>query len=252
MRILILGGTEFLGRHLVDAALTSGHEVTLFNRGRTNPDLYPDVEKLRGDRDGNLAVLRSRQWDAVIDTSGYVPRVVRQSVELLKEAAQHYTFVSSISVYVDFSRIGMDENASVGTLENVTTENVSEHYGALKALCEQEVQSTFGERALVVRPGLIVGSHDPTDRFTYWVRRFSQGVEVLVPGRCDYPVHLIDVRDLAEWMIRMVENKVSGVFNTTGPEKALTMEKFVGDLVDAIPSPGNATWVSEEFIQLWV
>lgn len=249
MRILILGGTEFLGRHLVDAALANGHEVTLFNRGQTNPELFPDVEKLRGDRDGNLDALRGRNWDAVIDTSGYVPRVVRQSVELLKDTVQHYTFVSSISVYEDFSHVGMDENAPVGTLEDATNENISEDYGALKALCEQEVQAGFGARVFIVRPGLIVGPYDPTDRFTYWVRRFAQGGEVLVPGRRDYPVQFIDVRDLAEWMIRMVENKVSGVFNATGPEKALTMEELIGHLEDVIPSLGNATWVSEEFLE---
>jgi len=249
MRILILGGTEFLGRHLVDVALTSGHEVTLFNRGQTNPDLYPNVEKLRGDRDGDLDALRRRSWDAVIDTSGYVPRVVRQLVELLKDSVLHYTFVSSISVYADFSGNGMDENASVGTLEDVTTENVSEDYGALKALCEKEVQSMFGERSLIIRPGLIVGPHDPTDRFTYWVRRFAQGRDVLVPGRRDYPVQFIDVRDLAEWMFRMVENKASGVFNATGPEKALTMEAFVGNLEEVIASSGTATWANEAFLQ---
>ena len=249
MRILILGGTEFLGRHLVDASLTNGHEVTLFNRGQTNPELYSNVEKLRGDRDGNLDALCGRSWDAVIDTSGYVPRVVRQSVELLQDAVMHYTFVSSISVYGDFSQVGMGEDAPVGTLEDETTENVAEHYGALKALCEQEVQSTFGDRALIVRPGLIVGPHDPTDRFTYWVRRFGQGGEVLVPGRRDYPIQFIDVRDLAEWIIQMVEHKTSGVFNATGPEKVLTMAEFIGILEYTIPSSGNATWVSEAFLQ---
>ncbi len=249
MRILILGGTEFLGRHLVDAALGSGHEVTLMNRGQTNPDLYPNVEKLRGDRDGHLHALRGRKWDAVMDTSGYVPRVVRQSVELLRDAVPYYAFVSSISVYADFSQAGMDENAPVGTLEDETNENVPEHYGALKALCEGEVRAGFGEGALIVRPGLIVGPHDPTDRFTYWVRRFSQGGQVLVPGRSDYPVQFIDVRDLAGWMMKMVESKVSGVMNATGPEKALTMEEFIGGLEDVIPSSGNAQWVSEAFLQ---
>lgn len=249
MRILILGGTEFLGRHLVDAALTNGHEVALFNRGQTNSDLYSNVEKLRGDRDGHLDALCGRCFDAVIDTSGYVPRVVRQSVELLKDAVMHYTFVSSISVYADFSQVGLGEDAPIGTLEDETTENVAEHYGALKALCEREVQSTFGDRALIVRPGLIVGPHDPTDRFTYWVRRFGQGGEVLVPGRYDYPIQFIDGRDLAEWIIQMVEHKTSGVFNATGPEKALTMKGFIENLKGAIPSAGSARWVSEAFLQ---
>jgi 2'-hydroxyisoflavone reductase len=247
MRILILGGTEFLGRHLVEAALAKGHEVTLFNRGKTNPHLFPDVEKLRGDRDGNLDVLRGRHWDAVIDPSGYVPRIVRQSVQLLEDAVGHYTFVSSISVYADFSRVGMDENASVGKLDDETNEDVN-FYGPLKALCEREVQSVFGERALMIRPGLIVGPYDPTDRFTYWVRRFSQDGEVLVPGRRDRPIQFIDVMDLAKWMITMVERRSNGIFNATGPKEKFTMEEFVRELENSIPLSGRATWVSEDFL----
>jgi len=248
MQILILGGTAFLGRHLVDAALANGHQVTVFNRGQTNPNLFPDVEKLRGDRDGNLDAFRGRTWDAVIDTSGYVPRVVRQSVKLLQDYVQHYTFVSSLSVYADFSKMGIDETAPVGKLDDETSEDVSEHYGELKALCEQEVQSGFGERALVIRPGLIVGTHDPTDRFTYWTRRFAEGGEVLVPGHRDRPVQFIDVRDLAEWMITMVENRVSGVFNDNGPSKKLTMQQFVSKLENDVPSSGKTIWVTEDFL----
>lgn len=248
MRILILGGTEFLGRHLVDAALKNGHEVTLFNRGRTNPTLFPNVERLRGDRDGNLLALHGHSWDAVIDTSGYVPRVVRKSAELLKDAARHYTFVSSISVYAEFSEVDMDENAPTGTLEDKTNENVPEHYGALKALCEREVQSGFGERALVIRPGLIVGPHDPTDRFTYWVRRFAEGGEVLVPEPRHSPIQFIDVRDLAEWMIRCIEGNIIGVYNATGPDYNLTMGNFVEKLERVIPNSGRAQWVGEEFL----
>ena len=248
MRILILGGTKFLGRHLVDCALKNGHEVTLFNRGLTNPGLYPEVETLVGDRDGNLEALRGRHWDVVIDPSGYLPRVVRQSVELLKDSAEHYTFVSSVSVYVDFTRANLDEDAAVGTLEDKTSENIPEHYGELKALCEQEVKQGFGERALVIRPGLIVGPHDPTDRFTYWVWRFAQGGDVLVPGRYDYPVQFIDVRDLADWMIKMAEGRAKGTFNATGPDKPLNMKQFVDELVDVIPSAGHPIWVNEEFL----
>ncbi|MCY0876973.1 MAG: NAD-dependent epimerase/dehydratase family protein [Firmicutes bacterium] len=249
MRLLILGGTVFLGRHLADAALMRGHKVSLFNRGQTNPHLYSNVEMLHGDRDGNLDALRGRDWDAVIDTSGYVPRVVRQSVEVLKDVVRHYTFVSSISVYADFSKVGMDEQAPVATLEDQASEDVSLYYGALKAECERHVQSTFASRALIIRPGLLVGPHDPTDRFTYWVRRFGQGGEVLVPGRRDLPVQFIDTRDLAEWMIRMVESKTSGVFNATGPKERLTMGELVDGLTDAIPSSAKATWVSEAFLQ---
>lgn len=248
MKLLILGGTQFLGRHLVDAALKNGHEVTLFNRGQTNSALYPEVEKLRGDRDGHLDALRGRNWDAVIDPSGYVPRVVRQSVEVLKDVVEHYTFVSSLSVYADFSMTGMDETAPVGKLDDETSENVSEHYGELKALCEKEVESGFGERALIVRPGLIVGPYDPTDRFTYWVRRFAEGGEVLVPGPVHRPVQFIDVRDLAQWTITMVEKRASGVFNATGPAEQLTMEQWVSELENDVPSAGKAIWVAEDFL----
>lgn len=248
MRVLILGGTQFLGRHLVDAALEGGHEVTLFNRGQTNPELYFEVEKLRGDRDGGLNALRGRNWDAVIDTSGHVPRLVNQSVELLRDAVGHYTFVSSISVYADFSHVGIDENAPVGTLNDETTENVSEYFGALKALCEQRVQSGFGNRGLIVRPGLIVGPHDPTDRFTYWVRRFSRGGEVLVPESSHASIQFIDVRDLAQWMMRCIEGDVTGVYNATGPDYKLTMGGFAEELERIIPNAGRAHWVSEEFL----
>jgi len=230
MRVLILGGTTFLGRHLVEAAQSNGHVVTLFNRGRTNPDLFPDVEKLIGNRDGGLTALLGRKWDAVIDTSGYVPRVVRQSCSLLKEQVGTYIFVSSISAYGDFSAVGIDEEAPVGEMEDPTSEDVHANYGALKALCEKEVQDAFQERALIIRPGLIVGPNDPTDRFTYWVRRYSQEGDVLVPKSPDAPIQFIDVRDLSEWIVRLAEQKTGGVFNATGPNESLTWVNFLGEL----------------------
>lgn len=248
MRILILGGTEFLGRHLIENALSKGHDVTLFNRGQTNPELFAQIEKLRGDRDGNLEALRGRRWDVAIDTSGYLPRVVRQSAELLVAAVDHYTFVSSISVYADFSKVGMDENAQAGTLGDEASEDASMFYGPLKALCEQEVQLLFGERALVVRPGLIVGPYDPTDRFTYWVRRFSQGGDVLIPGRQEQPVQFIDARDLAQWMIAMAEHRKGGGFNATGPNYLLTMSDFVATLEASISAGATAVWAPEKFL----
>lgn len=248
MRILILGGSQFLGRHLVDAALRGGHEVTLFNRGQTNPNLYPEVEELRGNRDGQLDALYGRSWDAVLDTSGYVPRVVRQSLDLLKDAVAHYVFISSISVYATFSQIGMDEEASLQVWNHEDNERVSVHYGALKAGCEQEVISVFGDRALVIRPGLIVGPHDPTERFTYWVRRFAQGGEVLVPGRGDFFLQFIDARDLAQWIVRMVEHQMGGLFNAAGPEYPLTMAQFIETLGHTISKARTVTWVSEAFL----
>ncbi len=216
MKILVLGGAHFLGRHVVEQARHRDHTVTLFNRGQTAPGLFPDVEELHGDRDGGLDALRGRHWDAVIDTSGYVPRIVRQSAELLASFVSRYLFVSSISVYADFHRTHIDETYPVGQVDDKTTEDVGQFYGPLKALCEQVVEAVYGERAVIVRPGLIVGPYDPTDRFTYWVRQFARGSHVLVPGSPDRPVQLIDGRDLASFMIDLLENRDSGVFNATG------------------------------------
>jgi len=250
MKLLILGGTKFLGRHLVEAASARGHDITLFNRGMTHPDLYPEVEHLQGDRDGQLDALAGRTWDAVIDTCGYVPRIVRQSVEMLKSATDHYTFISSISVYDNFVKVGMDEDEPVGKLEDaqVGTEDIHQFYGQLKALCEAEVQSTFGLRSLVVRPGLIVGPHDPTDRYTYWVRRFFQGGDILLPAPSDYRIQFIDARDLAEWTLQLVERRVCGVFNATGPDDVLTLDDFVEALQTASPTDSRAVWVDEAFL----
>ena len=178
MKLLILGGTKFLGRHLVEAALRRGDEVTLFNRGHHNPENFPEVEKLRGDRDGGLDALRGRRWDAVVDTSGYVPRVVRASAEFLADAVEFYAFVSSMSVYADFSRPN-DEDSPLATLDDETVEEVTgETYGALKALCERAVEEVMPGRVLSVRAGLIVGPYDSTGRFTHWTERVARGGEV--------------------------------------------------------------------------
>jgi 2'-hydroxyisoflavone reductase len=249
MKLLILGGTVFLGRYLVEASLARGHELTLFNRGQHNPELYPDVEKLRGDRDGDLALLRGRHWDAVIDTSGYLPRVVRASAELLAEATEHYTFISSISVYPYFRSLGLDESAAAGTLDDPTIEEVNgESYGPLKALCERAVEQALPGRTLVIRPGLIVGPHDVSDRFTYWVRRVAQGGEVLAPAHPGWHTQLIDVRDLAEWTVRMVEQKQIGVYNATGPEYELTIGQLLDTCRTVSGSDARFTWVSEQFL----
>jgi len=249
MKLLILGGTVFVGRYLVEASLARGHEVTLFNRGQHNPELYPDVEKLRGDRDGDLAMLRGRRWDAVIDTSGYLPRVVRASAELLAEATEHYIFISSISVYPHFRSLGLDESAAVGTLDDPTIEEVNgESYGPLKALCERAVVQALPGRTLVIRPGLIVGPHDVSDRFTYWVRRVAQGGEVLAPEHPGWHTQLIDVRDLAEWTVRMVEQKQIGVYNATGPEYELTIGRLLDTCRTVSGSDARFTWVSEQFL----
>ena len=249
VKILILGGTVFLGRHLVDAALARGHEVTLFNRGQHNPDLYPQVEKLRGDRNGNLDTLKGRRWDTVIDTSGYVPRIVRESAELLSGATNHYTFISTISVFADFSTPGLNEESPTGKLKDESVEEVSgETYGPLKALCEQAAAQAMPGRVLTIRPGLIVGPYDPTDRFTYWPHRVARGGEVLAPGNPQKQVQFIDARDLAEWNIRMIEAGKTGIYNATGPDHGLTMGKTLDECKAVSGSDANFTWVPEQFL----
>ncbi len=249
MRILILGGTVFLGRALVEAALARGHQVTLFNRGRSNPGLFQNVEELHGDRTQSLAAIESCCWDAAIDTCGYVPRVVDLSASFLASRVDHYTFISTLSVYADASQPGIDEHGKVATLSDPTIETVNgDTYGPLKVLCEEAAEKAMPGRVLTARPGLIVGPHDPTDRFTYWPHRVAQGGEVLAPGRPGRGVQFIDVRDLSEWIIRAIENHLTGIFNANGPENPLPM----GDLLEACRrssgSEARFTWVAEDFL----
>jgi 2'-hydroxyisoflavone reductase len=249
MKILILGGTRFLGRHLVDSALARGHEVTLFNRGRTNPNLFPQVQTIRGDREKDLDQLDGLTWDAVIDTCGYFPRIVKMSVEALKESVGTYVFISSISVYADFSRIGLKEDDAVGTISDETIEEITEaSYGPLKVLCEQAVRDVFAERALIVRPGLIVGPHDPTDRFTYWPVRIARGGEVLAPDRPEVFTQVIDVRDLSDFTIHLIEEKTAGTFNTTGPAASLTFGELLETCKQVSGSETAIRWASPEFL----
>lgn len=251
MRILLLGGTLFLGRHLVEAALARGHAVTLFNRGVTAPDLFPDVEVLRGDRDaGDVDALRGRRWDVAIDTSARVPRWVSDAAGLLAGAVEHYSFVSSISVYADTSRPGTDETAPVHTLADETVEEIAsaEVYGALKALCERAAEKAMPRRVLSVRAGLIVGPHDPTGRFTYWVHRIATGGRVLAPEPREQPVQLVHGRDLAEWLLAMAERRETGVFNATGPERPLTMERLLETIDEATGGGAGLVWTDERFL----
>jgi 2'-hydroxyisoflavone reductase len=249
MKLLVLGGTVFLGRHLVDSALRRGHEVTLFTRGLHNADLYPEVEKLQGNRDGNLTALEGRTWDAVLDTSGYIPRIVQASAQLLAPAANLYCFISTISVYADFSRPNFDEATALGTLPDETVEEITgATYGPLKVLCEKAVEEAFPGRTLIVRPGLIVGPLDHTDRFTYWPRRIAQGGEVLAPGDGSDPVQLIDGRDLADFTISMVEKGATGIYNATGPASPLNLKEVVDQCLETTGSGASITWVSTEFL----
>jgi 2'-hydroxyisoflavone reductase len=249
MKILILGGKRFLGIALIDAALKAGQTPTLFNRGLTNPELFPKIKNLIGDRDGDLSALKRRKWDAVIDTSGFVPRVVRQSAKFLSEKCETYTFISSVSVYRDFTTPDMDEGYPLGNLEDPTSEDYQgDDYGPLKAMCEYEIQQNFDGKVLVIRPGLIVGPNDPTDRFTYWPWRVSLGGKVLAPAPPSSNLQFIDVRDLAEFVIHQVEKKSEGVFNVTGPKKPATFGSLLVACREAAISEASFMWVDEQFL----
>jgi len=250
MRLLVLGGTVFLGRHLVEAALRRGHEVTLFNRGRHNPELFPDTEKLRGDRDGDLTALRGRRWHAAIDASGHVPRVVGAAAAALADAVEQYTFISSIGVYAGFPRTpGIDESFPVAALADATVEAVTrETVGPLKALCERAAEAIMPGRVLAIRAGLLAGPHDPTDRFTYWPRRVAQGGDVLAPVGPELRIQFADARDLAAWTLRMTEERRVGVYNATGPEHPLTLGELLDVCREVSGSRARFTWVTEEFL----
>ena len=250
MRLLIIGGTIFLGRHLAEQALAQGHTVTLFNRGRSNPALFPQVEHLIGDRTGDLSALAGRTWDAVIDTCGYHPRDVRRTLDVLRGRVNCYQFVSTLSVYADDAPAGVTEDSPVASFEgDVETATVAaENYGPLKALCEQTVLEAMPACALVVRPGLIVGPHDRSDRFTYWPVRIDQGGAVLAPGDPDAPVQFIHAADLAAWMVSLAGQGVNGVFNATGPDKPVTMGEVLDVCRAVTRSDARLTWVDEEFL----
>lgn len=244
MDILVLGGTKFVGRHIVHTAIDRNHNVTIFNRGQTNPDLFPEVEKLVGDRDGDLVPLRNRTWDAVIDTCGYVPRIVRNSVQFLSDHTDLYTFISTISVFASFEEKGLSEGDPVGSLDDETVEEITgDTYGPLKALCEAVIQNEMPGRALIIRPGLIVGPHDSTDRFTYWVRRCAQGGDILAPALPGQSAQFIDARDLSSWTLDMIEAGQTGVFNATGPENPLTLGKFLQTCCDFSEKEARLVWV---------
>ncbi len=262
MKILIIGGTIFLGRHLIEAALAKGHEVTIFNRGRHNAHLFPEVERLRGDRENDVSALQRRKWDAAIDTCGYVPGVVKKSVDGLRGNIEHYTFISSCSVYGNFNSDGSDESSPVAELTSeqvkkaeqvdtgvrVNASIYGESYGGLKALCEQTAEKLMPNRVLNVRAGLIVGEYDSVERFTYWVKRVSDSGKVLAPGKPDRRVRIINARDLAEWIIRMAENRLAGTYNAAGAEDNLTMGKMLEEINSVSGSDSEFVWASEEFL----
>ncbi|HUL60163.1 MAG TPA: NAD-dependent epimerase/dehydratase family protein [Anaeromyxobacteraceae bacterium] len=246
--MLILGGTGFLGPAIVEVARARGHVLTLFNRGKTHPGLFPDLEQLHGDRDGKLDALRGRSWDAAIDTSGYVPRIVKMSADLLAPAVARYLFVSTISVYEEDVPAGSDETAKLQALPEPGSEDVPKHYGALKVLCERAVEQALPGRAAVVRPGLIVGPGDPTDRFTYWPVRLDRGGEVLAPGEGGDPVQVIDVRDLAAFLVSLTERADTGTYNAVGPARATTVREMLEACRTGTGSTARLTWVPWKFL----
>ncbi len=244
LSILILGGTGFIGPHMVERALGRGHTVTLFNRGRTNAGLFPQVETLIGDRDGQLDALQGRRFDAVIDNSGYVPRHVRDSATLLSGQADQYLFISSISAYADFAQAGITEDYALGTMPDETVETVTgETYGPMKALCEGAVSDAFAGRATLVRPGYIVGPGDRTDRWTYWPLRVAAGGSMLAPGAADDPVQFIDARDLAAFVIGLLERRVAGTFNAVGPAQPMAFGNMLTAMRDATGAATEFVWV---------
>jgi len=250
MNILIIGGTKFLGRHLVDSALARGYNVTLFNRGKTNPGLFPHVETILGDREDDIEKLTGRAWDAVIDVAGYLPRIVRLSASGLERSVGRYVFISSISAYADFKKVGIHESDSVGKIEDETFEEITgESYGPLKALCEKTVLDLYGDRGLVIRPGLIVGPNDPTDRFTYWPVRVARGGEVLTPEKPEVPVQVVDVRDLSDFIIKLIEANASGIYNATGPDHELTFGAMLEACKKVSDRDAHFNWASAEFLK---
>ena len=247
MNILILGGTKFVGRHLTQAALDAGHQVTLFNRGKSNPNLFPEVEKLVGDRDGGLAALEGRRWDAVIDVNGYLPRLVKDSAQLLVERVGYYLFVSTMSVYAEWAH-PLDEDSALEELEDPTVEEITnESYGGLKVLCEREVQAAFGERTCIVRPAFVIGPHDHTDRFPYWVWRAGQGGEMIAPGSPDERVAAIDGRDMGAWMVALTERRQSGIYN--GLDTPFAFGKLFDTVAKLAEVELEPQWVSAEFAE---
>jgi 2'-hydroxyisoflavone reductase len=246
--ILILGGTNFIGPHIVEAARGRGHTVTLFNRGKTHPGLFPDVEKLHGDRDGHLEALAGRKWDAVVDPSGFVPRIVKASAELLAPNVGHYIFISTISVYAKIDRLDPDESLAVQTIDDPTNEDSKKNYGALKALCEQAAEAAMPGRVANLRPGLIVGPGDPTGRYTHWPVRMADGGEVLAPGDGSTPTQWIDARDLAAWIVHLIETRGVGTFNALGPAKRTTMKEALDATNHAAGDKAKLVWVDADFL----
>ncbi|MBA2368443.1 MAG: NAD-dependent epimerase/dehydratase family protein [Candidatus Protochlamydia sp.] len=248
LKILILGGTTFLGPHLVHDLQENGHEVTLFNRG-TQSNHFTNVEQLHGDRDGNLEALKGKNWDAIIDTSATLPRLVQDSSEFLAHSTKHYTFISSIGVYQDFHQPKINEDYPLAKLEDEKSEEITEKtYGGLKAACEKIILDYFPNSCLIIRPGLIIGPLDPTERFSYWPIRIEKGGDILAPAPSDQLLQYIDARDLAKWIVAMIEQKATGIYNATGPDAPITFEKVLRTCQHVSTKNSTFTWAAEDFL----
>jgi len=242
MNLLVIGGTIFLGRHLVRTALAAGYKVTTFNRGTYNLPEQNNVEQIHGDRTRDLQLLEGRHWDAVIDTCGMEASSVESSVEFFSRSTAKYVFISSISAFHNFRELNMTEKAEARILRV----DQQQDYGSQKARCEQIVSERFAKNALLIRPGLIVGPYDATDRFTYWPQRISSGGEILAPGQENRHIQFIDVRDLSEWVIRIIASGKSGLFNATGPGFVYTMQQFLHDCISVCGVESKLTWMPDE------
>ena len=250
LKVLILGGTGFLGPQTVEAARRRGHTLTLFNRGKTHPGMFPDIEQIHGDRNTDIKLLAGRNWDVVVDNCGYFPRQIREAAAVLKDAIKQYVFISSISVYKDNSKPGADETNPVGTIADENFEQITgESYGPLKALCEQAAEKAMPGRVTNIRPGLIVGPGDPSDRFTYWPVRIDRGGEVLAPGNPADPVQMIDARDLGEWVVKVIEDGTVGAFNAVGPTRELSIGDMLKACQAASSNKSTLTWADADFLE---
>ncbi len=250
LRVLILGGTGFIGPHTIEALHRRGYQVTLFNNDKDSAGKFPDLESLFGDRDGKIEALNGREWDVAIDNSGYVTRHVKLTTDALNDRVRHYIFISSISAYADLSKPGIDEDHPLATLKDPNVEKVTdETYGGLKAACENVVRAAYGSRYTVIRPTYIVGPGDPTDRFTYWPVRVSQGGEMLAPGKSGDPVQFIDVRDLAEFIAACAEHRYVGNFNVCNPPRSVSMGQLLDSSRKISRADTKLVWVDEKFIE---
>jgi 2'-hydroxyisoflavone reductase len=250
MRLLVLGGTSFVGRHIVEAALAAGHDVTLFNRGQTNPGLFASCDQRTGDRaKGDYASLNTGEWDGLIDVNAYYPRAVREVAAAVDGRVGHYTFISTCSVYDSPGEGPITEDAPLATVADPAAEDVTnENYGGLKVLCEQAVAAAFPERYTIIRPGIVAGPHDLSDRFTYWVRRAARGGTAVAPNRPDQPVQVVHARDQGDFVVQATAERLVGPFNTVGPSTPLTFASMIEACAAAAGVDLDVEWVDEDFL----